>query len=93
MYCVHKVYLCFLCDYKNKQTTNGVILYVAQPAHQGELYFQNGIRFYGTCANLISFTQIKKIMAFPVPLPTNALGQYMQRPCTKFHRNRAINGK
>jgi len=55
------------------KTANGVILDVAHIARQDVLYFQNGIRFYGTCANLISFTQIKKIMAFLVPLLANAL--------------------
>jgi len=76
---------------KINKTVNGVILDVALIARQGVHYFQNGIRFYGTCPNLISFTQIKKIMTFPVPLLTNALGQYVQRPCTKLHPNRAIN--
>jgi hypothetical protein len=65
---------------KINKTAHGVILDVAHVARQGVLYFQNGIRFYGTCANLISFTQIKKIMAFPAPLLTNALGKYVQRP-------------
>jgi len=42
------------------KTANGVILDVAHIARQGVFYFQNGIWFYGTCTNLISFTQIKK---------------------------------
>jgi len=83
-------YVCCVTTKINK-TASGVALDEAHIDRQGVLYFQNGIRFYGTCANLISFTQIKKIMAFPLPLLTNALGQNVKRPCTTFHPNLAIN--
>ena len=52
-------YFCCVITKINK-TAIGVALDVAHIARQGVLYFQNGIRFYGTCANLISFTQKRK---------------------------------